>query len=148
MSGEFHVVVSAIVQKEGKILLVQEGEEKKYGKWNLPGGTLNAFESLADGLKRELLEETGFDVKPGKLFQIVRHKSVTGKDVTLFIFHAEIVGGEGKVQDPEILCWEWKSPQEIKNSAALVYPHVKECVSRLSMKNPPLLLDLFEGERA
>ncbi|MDO8480620.1 MAG: NUDIX domain-containing protein [Nanoarchaeota archaeon] len=145
MSENFKVVVVGILQKEGKLLLVQEGEEHKYGKWNFPGGCLNAFESLHDGLRRELLEETGFEVKPGKLFQIIRHKGYQGDDATLFLFHAEIIGGDGKVQDSEILGWDWMSPHDIQQSPALVYPHVKECVARLAMKSPPLILDLFES---
>ena len=143
MSDEFKVVVAAILQKEGKILLVQEGAEHKYGKWNFPGGCLNAFESFQDGLKREILEETGFESKPGKLFQIIRHKSLKNKDITLFLFHAEIIGGDGQTQDSEILSWKWATPKEALSASDLLYPHLKECISRLVLTHPPLILDLF-----
>jgi 8-oxo-dGTP diphosphatase len=52
--------VSAILQREGRILLVrQEKEGREY--WLLPGGGVDAGESLLSALKRELAEEVGID---------------------------------------------------------------------------------------
>src|SRR4051812_893972 len=42
-----------------RILLVQRGGEPLKGWWSLPGGVLETGETLADGLRREVLEETG-----------------------------------------------------------------------------------------
>lgn len=66
-----HTVVHAIVEKEGKLLLekrlinIIEG-----GKWALPGGFLSRDETAAEGVLRELQEETGWIGEVEKLFRI------------------------------------------------------------------------------
>lgn len=58
-----------IVREDGKVLVLREAgydEGTNGGKWGLPGGRLNNGESYADGLQREIKEETGLEVIPGK----------------------------------------------------------------------------------
>jgi ADP-ribose pyrophosphatase len=57
------VGVGAIVQKDGKILLVKRGVEPSLGLWAIPGGTLKLGESMRQCAERELLEETGITAK-------------------------------------------------------------------------------------
>lgn len=61
--------VRAIIVRENKILAVKHrnhlGEEAKY--WALPGGGLDPMESLADGVRREVMEELGVDSEVGRL---------------------------------------------------------------------------------
>lgn len=40
------------------------------GHWSLPGGALEAGERLADGIRREVLEETGLEVQPLGIFEV------------------------------------------------------------------------------
>jgi 8-oxo-dGTP diphosphatase len=55
---EPRIRVSVILRREGRILLVrQEKPGREY--WLLPGGGVNAGESLVDALRRELAEEVG-----------------------------------------------------------------------------------------
>ncbi len=50
--------VSAILRRESKVLLIRhEKPDREY--WLLPGGGVNAGESLVDALRRELAEECG-----------------------------------------------------------------------------------------
>ena len=53
------VMVGGVIEKEGKFLLVQEAKENCKGKWNLPAGHLEINESIFEGAKREIFEETG-----------------------------------------------------------------------------------------
>ena len=53
-----------------RILLAQRGGEPLKGWWSLPGGVLETGETLVDGVRREVLEETGLVVEPVKLFEI------------------------------------------------------------------------------
>lgn len=77
--GRFQVGVMAIIEHPDleKVLLVKRSPNKDYlpGTWETPGGRLDQFESHIDGLKREIKEETGIDIKvikPIKIFHIFR----------------------------------------------------------------------------
>ena len=57
------VAVSAvIVDAENRVLLVQRGHEPALGQWSLPGGSVEAGESMSEALRREVREETGLEV--------------------------------------------------------------------------------------
>lgn len=66
-----HVVTHAIVEKDGKFLLVKRADDiPEPGKWALPGGFLDRDETAAQGVLRELKEETGWTGKVISLFRI------------------------------------------------------------------------------
>src|SRR3981189_100036 len=52
-----------VVIEDGRALLIKRGSEPLLGQWSIPGGTLELGESLQDGVARELLEETGLEVR-------------------------------------------------------------------------------------
>src|SRR5260370_41095084 len=56
--------VGAIIIESDRVLLVERGREPLKGYWSLPGGVLEVGEKLADGLSREILEETGLVIEP------------------------------------------------------------------------------------
>src|ERR1022692_1463472 len=58
------VGVGAIILKRDRILMAQRGKQPLKGWWSLPGGALETGESLADGVRREVREETGLEVRP------------------------------------------------------------------------------------
>jgi 8-oxo-dGTP diphosphatase len=56
--------------REGRILLIQRAHEPSKGLWSFPGGRIEFGERIVDAVKREVLEETGVTVEPGKIFQV------------------------------------------------------------------------------
>src|SRR3989344_777973 len=48
----------ALVIENEKILIVKPN----FGRWCLPGGEINLGEKITDGIKREVLEETGYEI--------------------------------------------------------------------------------------
>jgi 8-oxo-dGTP diphosphatase len=66
-----HVVVHALVEKDGALLLVRRAPHLlEGGKFGLPGGFLDRDESLSEGVLRELREETGWDGQVVALLRI------------------------------------------------------------------------------
>ncbi len=67
------MVVGAIPEYKGRILLCRRAIEPQYGKWTLPAGYLENNETLAQGAGRETLEESGARVtilEPYALFNL------------------------------------------------------------------------------
>lgn len=76
-----HVVVHAVVEKDGALLLVRRAPHLLEGdKWGLPGGFLDRDESLSDGVLRELREETGWDGQVSALLRINSSPDRPGED--------------------------------------------------------------------
>lgn len=66
-----HVVVHAIVEKNGMLLLEKrDGDILESGKWGLPGGFLDRDETAIAGVLRELKEETGWEGEVTALFRV------------------------------------------------------------------------------
>ena len=65
------VGVGAVIVEAGRVLLVRRGSEPLKGHWSLPGGLLEVGESLAEGVKREVREETGLLVEPVELIELI-----------------------------------------------------------------------------
>lgn len=66
-----HIVTHAIVEKNGALLLTKRAEGMlEGGKWGLPGGFLDRDETAAEGVLRELKEETGWEGEVITLFRV------------------------------------------------------------------------------
>ncbi len=64
------VGVGAVIEHQGRIVLVRRRFEPLAGQWSLPGGTLEVGETLEAGLAREMLEETGLVVEVGPVIDV------------------------------------------------------------------------------
>lgn len=110
-----NVTVAAVVQRDGKFLLVEEETESGLA-FNQPAGHLEAGEALVDAVVREALEETAYHFKPTHLVGIYNWRHPT-KDVTYlrFAFAGELRGWEAERQlDEGIVAARWLTLTEVK----------------------------------
>lgn len=63
IAGVGAVVISKNSNGETCVLIVRRGREPMRGQWSLPGGVLELGETLAEGVQREIKEETGLEVE-------------------------------------------------------------------------------------
>jgi len=64
------VGIGGVIIEQGRCLLIRRGSEPLRGEWSIPGGTLEIGESLQEGVARELLEETGVEVRVLDLIEV------------------------------------------------------------------------------
>lgn len=107
------IVAGAVVEKEGKFLLVQEALDKSYGKWNLPGGHVNRNENLKDAAKREVKEECGIDVTLKEICFIGNIVKKSGESSVYAYFTAEMNDDNLQCDNTEIVDLKWFSYEEL-----------------------------------
>jgi ADP-ribose pyrophosphatase YjhB (NUDIX family) len=113
MERKNNVVVSNIIENDGKILLFREKLKNCYGKWNFPGGKLDLDEDILTCAKREAKEETGFDIEPKYLIAVYQYSRPLKDNVIRFTFKSDIPSGKSKI-DKEVLEVRWLTINEIK----------------------------------
>jgi 8-oxo-dGTP diphosphatase len=64
------VGVGGVVIESGRALLIRRASEPLRGEWSIPGGMLGLGETLEQGVARELLEETGLQVRVLELIEV------------------------------------------------------------------------------
>ena len=65
--GSVRCVGAITYDPDGRLLLIRRGHAPAAGLWSLPGGRVEPGESDAEAVVRELAEETGLAVRPGRL---------------------------------------------------------------------------------
>ncbi len=64
------VGIGGVIIEQGRTLLIRRGSEPLRGEWSIPGGTLEIGETLHEGVARELLEETGVEIRVLELIEV------------------------------------------------------------------------------
>jgi 8-oxo-dGTP diphosphatase len=117
------VGVGAVVVDNNRVLLVRRGTEPLRGHWSLPGGVLELGESLTGGLIREVREETGLEVEPIELVELLDRIHREGERVRFHYVIADylcrVTGGElDAASDADAVRWveraEWNSHSALR----------------------------------
>lgn len=118
MNYPVHIVAvgGLIENEEGKILMIKSPDRG----WEIPGGQVEAGETLTDALKREVKEETGIDIEVGDLKAV--HSNITKRvqpdgvspigSIVSFGFTGRAISGELTISD-ESLEVTWVNREKI-----------------------------------
>jgi ADP-ribose pyrophosphatase YjhB (NUDIX family) len=87
--------VGAIVRDRlGRLLVIKRGHPPGEGLWSIPGGRVQAGESDAEAVARELAEETGLSVRAGRPVGHVRRPGPSADVVfDIYDYEATVVAG-------------------------------------------------------
>jgi len=113
-------VVGAIIEKNGKILLVKEAKAAAKDKWNTPAGWLDVGENPVDGAKREVEEETGLQFTPTDILGVyslvkVKQEGVHTSHPIKIIFLGRVSDERTRELEDDISETKWFTPEEIEN---------------------------------
>lgn len=86
-------VAGVVIDDEGRILAVRRRDN---GEWQAPGGVLELDETFEEGVRREVLEETGVTVEVGELTGVYKNLP---RGVVALVFRCRPVAGVGAPTD-------------------------------------------------
>ena len=121
-----HVTVACLVVKDGQTLLTRRNQRLvEGGKWCLPGGYMDRDETTIETAKREVREETGWEVDSLQLLCINDNPKRPGtdrRDID-FIYFANAVTDSG-VRDDEVEEQAWFPLTKLPEPAEMAFDHL------------------------
>lgn len=113
--------IGVIAFRGDDVLLVRRGRPPRKGSWSLPGGAQHVGETAQAAARRELLEETGIEVGPLLLADVI--DAMTRDDAGAVRFHYTIVdfcghwtAGEARASD-DVDAVAWVTPDALADYA-------------------------------
>jgi len=108
----------ALVVRDGRVLLVKRSQAPYAGWWDVPGGYLEYDEHPEAAARRELLEETGYEIRITRLVGVYPSQyDAEGQRTLDLIYLAEIVSGEERPAS-DALEIGWFAPDELPENVA------------------------------
>ncbi len=119
-----HTVVDGILVKDNKVLLIRRAKNLIHGgKLALPGGYLDRNETIFDAVRREVKEETGYEIKNPKLFNIISDPSrKEDRQNVAFVFIVEVGEQTGK-PDKEVDGMAWYDLEKLPAKEETAFDH-------------------------
>jgi ADP-ribose pyrophosphatase YjhB (NUDIX family) len=113
------VGVGGLITKGDRILVVKRENDPGKGLWSIPGGLLEVGETIQEGVKREIREETGLDVEVVELLDVI--DSITCDEAERVCFHYVLIDflcrvTRGKLSpDTDVKEAQWVRVDDLEN---------------------------------
>ena len=134
------VGVGGVVVHRQRALLIRRGCEPLKGAWSIPGGMLELGEELAEGVRRELKEETGLEVEPLEIVAAFDRITREGKGIKYHYVIVDYVcrlrGGKLKPSS-DVTDARWVRREEMPQY------HLSEMATKVILKS----FEFFEGRK-
>lgn len=82
-----------------KVLLIKRASEPFKGQWAIPGGRIEDDETAEDCLRREMMEETGLEVKPIRFTGLYSDPKRDPRKVIAACYLVKRIGGKLQAGD-------------------------------------------------
>lgn len=113
-----YLAVSAAIIRDGHVLVARRAKGASTGVWTMPGGVVEAGETLHEAVIREISEETGIAIEPVAL---AGHREFITSDAqgrvqrhfVIMCFAARWISGDGEPALEELSELRWLKPDEI-----------------------------------
>lgn len=141
-----HVTIGVIISKSGKILLEKRGTFKgtpilESGKWALVGGFFDRNETLIEGAKREVMEETGYEITDLRLLRIndSPNRPMEDRQNMDIIFIAGVVSEKQNINE-EVSELKWFDIDNLPSNEDMAFDHLDsiELYKKYLKENFPL----------
>jgi 8-oxo-dGTP diphosphatase len=109
----------AIIVNEGRILVLREAsydEGTNEGKWDVPGGRINPEEPIIEGLKREVMEESGLQIEAGEVLGVYEtFPTIKGEacHIVRVYYQAKLISPDEVTLSGDHDLYEWIDPKTV-----------------------------------
>jgi 8-oxo-dGTP diphosphatase len=134
------VGVGGVVIADGRTLLVRRGSAPLEGQWSIPGGMLELGELIVEGVRRELAEETGIEVRVLELIEVFE-RVIPGEDgrtryhFVILDYLCDMVGGQAQAaSDVTDVAWAREEELEKYELTAIATRVIKRAFEMVRMR--------------
>ena len=111
------LAVSAAIIRDGKVLVVRRARKPALGVYTVPGGVVEAGETLLDAVAREVREETALEIEPVALAghrEVILHDEDgrVNRHFVILCFAARLLSGEIRLNE-ELDEARWIAPADL-----------------------------------
>jgi len=137
MSRKPTLVAVGVLKVDGKLALIKFKRNVLTGYWGLPGGKIDAGESVPEAVERELFEELGLRVEYQELLGVLDEEIMTKGGPEHFMMFVCSVKPTTKFNlksiDHDEGTVDWFTEEEIKNKKVPIVPSDYQVITRVAL---------------